>query len=46
METVYKIECPICDIETSVEVLYSEEPPAHCPMCGADATPESKYDEE
>ena len=37
MEIEYRIECPICDHETTVVVLYSEEPPAHCPMCGSDA---------
>jgi len=46
MEKEYTIDCPICDHETIVHVLYSEEPPAHCPMCGSDAEPESTSDEE
>jgi Zn-finger nucleic acid-binding protein len=32
----YTIECPICDITTKVSVLYDEDIPAHCPMCGED----------
>ena len=36
MNTDYKIECPICDIVTTVQVHYEEEIPRHCPMCGSD----------
>ena len=36
----YEIECGICDITTVVEVLYDNDHPQHCPMCGEDAEPE------
>lgn len=43
----YRIECPICDIQTTVEVHYDDESiPAHCPMCGSDVEAESLEDEE
>lgn len=36
---MYTIECPICDIKTTVEVHYDEDRPQHCPMCGEDIVP-------
>ena len=45
MNTDYKIECPICDITTTVHVHYGEEEiPHHCPMCGSDADVEQEED--
>ena len=41
MESQFEIECPICDICTSVVVKYDEERPAHCPMCGEDVEAEA-----
>jgi transcription initiation factor IIE alpha subunit len=38
----YEIECPICDIKTTVEVHYEEDIPQHCPMCGEDIEPVSE----
>lgn len=43
---MYKIHCPICDIETTVEVHYDEDVPCHCPMCGSDIEPEELEEEE
>lgn len=40
MERQFNIECPICDIETVVEVRYEDEVPRHCPMCGEDVEAE------
>ena len=34
--TLYEIECPVCDIKTTVAVHYEEDRPACCPMCGQD----------
>jgi len=45
MGNQFEIDCPVCDIVTIVEVKYDEERPAHCPMCGADADPETADDE-
>ena len=39
MTLTYNIECPICDIDTTVEVHYDENKPQHCPMCGEDVEP-------
>lgn len=36
MEEEYWAACEICDTETQVIVLDSEDPPAFCPMCGSD----------
>ena len=34
----YIIDCPICDIMTTIEVHRADdEQPVHCPMCGSDA---------
>lgn len=33
---MYRIHCPICDIETTVQVHYDEDIPRHCPMCASD----------
>lgn len=46
MNSYYHIECPICDIITTVHVHYEEEEPRHCPMCGEDIEAESLEDEE
>ena len=46
MGNQFEIECPVCDITTVVEVKYDEERPAHCPMCGADAEPQTLETEE
>jgi len=40
MEREFDIECPICDIETTVVVKYEEEVPSRCPMCGEDVEAE------
>lgn len=45
MTTDYKIECPICDISTTVHVHYDEDKPQHCPMCGEDIEVEEEDDE-
>jgi len=34
METEYWAECDQCDTETQVLVVYEEEIPQYCPMCG------------
>ena len=44
MDYDYNIECPICDIDTTVRVKYEDEIPRHCPMCGADVDP--TFDDE
>lgn len=47
MENEYMVECPICDIQTVIRVMYEDdEIPRHCPMCGSDADAESTYEEE
>lgn len=43
---MYTIECPICDIETTVKVLYADDEVRHCPMCGSDAEAELTDDLE
>ena len=48
MNSYYNIECPICDIETTIHVRYDEDEPRHCPMCGEDiiAIPTDDDDED
>ena len=48
MNSDYNIECPICDIITTVKVHYDDNDPRHCPMCGEDveAIPTDDYDED
>jgi uncharacterized Zn finger protein (UPF0148 family) len=46
MNSDYIIECPICDITTTVYVKYEEEEPRFCPMCGSDADAEQEEREE
>lgn len=43
---MYNIHCPICDIETTVEVHYDDDIPQHCPMCGEDIEPEVEEEDE
>lgn len=45
MDKEYTIECPICDIESVVRVLYEDELPRHCPMCGGDVDAQPIEDE-
>jgi hypothetical protein len=42
----YRNVCPICDFETDITVLYDQDAPQHCPMCGADAELENPEGEE
>lgn len=48
MNYFYNIECPICDISTTINVQYDEDEPRHCPMCGEDVESirTDYYDEE
>lgn len=36
MEEEYWGLCDVCDVETQVMVVNSEDVPAFCPMCGSD----------
>lgn len=45
MERQFDIECPICDIETTVVVKYEDEVPSRCPMCGEDVDAEQIEDQ-
>lgn len=36
MEEEYWAYCDVCDTETQVMVVNSEDVPAFCPMCGSD----------
>ena len=36
MEEEYWGLCDVCDVETQVMVVSSEDVPAFCPMCGSD----------
>jgi len=36
MEEEYWGLCEVCDLETRVAVVNSEDVPAFCPMCGSD----------
>jgi Zn-finger nucleic acid-binding protein len=43
------IECPICDIDTEVQLRYGislDEIPRFCPMCGSDIDAEEVEDYE
>lgn len=41
MEEEYWAVCEICDSETEVRVVDSEDVPVFCPMCGSDLEYES-----
>ena len=47
MDSEYSIDCPICDITTTIYMRYDDdETPRHCPMCGSDADAEFIEPEE
>lgn len=46
MNSEYSIECPICDIFTTVEVHHDDNIPQHCPMCGEDVTPVAEDEDD
>jgi hypothetical protein len=41
----YEICCPICDIVTKVTVVYDDNIPQHCPMCGEDVEVDVEEDD-
>ena len=46
MSAEYLIECPICDIQTTVEVTYDDDQPRFCAMCGSDVDAELQSEED